>query len=373
MTDSPGLAANGHPPGAAQSSIESQRRALTERYARADNLRGALQTLTTLVPLAVLWWAVSFSAAVSYVLTAALVVLMALFLLRAFVLMHECGHGSLFRAGRLNRACGFLFGVVCGMPAKVWSRHHAFHHASNGDWEKYRGPLTIMTLEEYQVMSAIRQRRYRQARAIWLAPFAGFLYLIVMPRYNWLRGHVLFASHLIRSMIASPRAPFRQHVCDFKSSSWSSASDYWHMSANNLALFGLWGAMAWLMGPLLFGVCYIASLSLAGGAGIMLFAVQHNFEQSYASASEGWDFHAAAIEGTSFLALPRWLNWFTANIGYHHIHHLSARIPNYHLAACHAAHAHLFRGVTRITLAQVPRALRCILWDRRARCIVPAG
>lgn len=105
----------------------------------------------------------------------------------------------------------------------------------------------------------------------------------------------------------------------------------------------------------------------------MLFAVQHNFEQSYASASEGWDFHAAAIEGTSFLALPRWLNWFTANIGYHHIHHPSARIPNYHLAACHTAHVHLFRGVTRITLTQVPRALRCILWDRRARCIVPAG
>ncbi len=98
------------------------------------------------------------------------------------------------------------------------------------------------------------------------------------------------------------------------------------MRWNNLVLIGLWALMAWLVGPLLFFVCYTISISLAGAAGIVLFSVQHNFEHSYASHHEGWDHTRAAIEGTSFLVLPRWLNWFTVNIAYHHIHHLSARI-----------------------------------------------
>ncbi|MGL6112343.1 MAG: fatty acid desaturase, partial [Rubrivivax sp.] len=112
------------------------------------------------------------------------------------------------------------------------------------------------------------------------------------------------------------------------------------------------------------------ALSLAGGAGIALFTVQHNFENSYASGNAGWDYHRAALEGTSFLVLPAWLNWFTANIAYHHVHHLSARIPSYCLAACHEENASLFAKVARIHLAQVPHALHCILWDKAARRIV---
>ena len=142
------------------------------------------------------------------------------------------------------------------------------------------------------------------------------------------------------------------------------------MCCNNLALLSLWGLMAWAIGPLLFFVCYTVSLSLAGGAGILLFAVQHNFEHAYASHNEHWDYHAAVMEGTSFLALPRWLNWFTANIAYHHIHHLSASIPNYCLHACHSEHGLLFSGVTRISLRQIPHALKYILWDTHARRIV---
>jgi omega-6 fatty acid desaturase (delta-12 desaturase) len=98
--------------------------------------------------------------------------------------------------------------------------------------------------------------------------------------------------------------------------------------------------------------------------------VQHNFEHAYASRSEGWDYTRGAIEGTSFLVLPRWLNWFTLSIGYHHIHHLSARIPSYCLADCQNEYAHLFTGVTRIRLAQVPAAVKCILWDTVAQRIV---
>ena len=260
----------------ALAALRLQRRAIIDRYGRASDLHGLQQTLTTLVPLAVLWWGIALSASVSYALTAGWVVLMAFFLVRVFVLMHECGHASLFRSAWLNRTCGFVFGVVSGMPAHVWSQHHAFHHSSNGDWEKYRGPLDIIALEDYRAMSATGQCRYRRARSVWLAPMGGFMYLIFMPRYTWLRGNVLFAHHFIRSLITQPRAPFKQHGRDFKSPCWASRREYWHMCGNNVALFGLWGVMAWLAGPLLLAVCYVVSLSLAGGAGIMLFTVQHN-------------------------------------------------------------------------------------------------
>jgi omega-6 fatty acid desaturase (delta-12 desaturase) len=142
------------------------------------------------------------------------------------------------------------------------------------------------------------------------------------------------------------------------------------MSANNLALLALWALMAWWMGAPLFTAFYLVAASLAGGAGLALFTVQHNFEQSYASGNEGWDYDRGAIEGTSFLKLPGWLNWFTANIGYHHIHHLSARIPSYCLVACHDEYASLFTSVRRIGLVQVPAALKCILWDTLTQRIV---
>ena len=132
----------------------------------------------------------------------------------------------------------------------------------------------------------------------------------------------------------------------------------------------LWSLMAWSIGPTLFFACYVVSASLAGAAAIVLFTVQHNFEHSYASGDEGWDSDIAAIRGTSFLVLPGWLNWFTADIAHHHIHHLSARIPNYRLLRCHKEYEHLFSDVTRVTLSQVPKALKCILWDTRLQRII---
>jgi omega-6 fatty acid desaturase (delta-12 desaturase) len=139
---------------------------------------------------------------------------------------------------------------------------------------------------------------------------------------------------------------------------------------NNVVLLLLWLLMGWLLEPLLFALVYVSSLSLAGGAGIVLFSVQHNFEHAYASGDAGWDYDQAALQGTSFLLLPSWLNWVTLDIAYHHIHHLSARIPNYRLQACHAENTPLFAGVQRVTLRQIPAALQYILWDKQARHLV---
>jgi acyl-lipid omega-6 desaturase (Delta-12 desaturase) len=350
--------------------IKALKRTIIHAHARPDDRSGFLASAATLVPLATLWALVVPSAAVSYWLTAAIVVLMTLFLLRVFVLMHECGHGSLFRSARLNKAFGFVFGVLSGMPQYVWSKHHLFHHSTNGNWSRYRGPLNIVAASDYAAMSGRQQRRYRRARSLWLAPLAGFVYLLLNPRLTWVRGSLGLLAHMVRRKIAQPGVALRAHAASFETPYWGSPSEYWHMSANNVALLALWVAMASLVGPGLFFACYVASVSLAGGAGIVLFTVQHNFEHSYASAEAGWDYDTAAIEGTSFLVLPAWLNWFTANIGYHHVHHLSARIPFHRLVACHTEYEHLFEDVRRITLAQIPAALKCVLWDTDARRII---
>jgi omega-6 fatty acid desaturase (delta-12 desaturase) len=339
--------------------VKTQKRALINRYAKPENSSGLFQVLNTLVPFAALWYAVAPSAEISYWLTAGIALLMILFLTRVFVLMHECGHGSLFRTGRLNKAFGFLLGVVSGMPQYVWSQHHAYHHSTNGNWAKYRGPFVVDTTDDYAAMSEKQQRKYQLLRRIWMLPLHAFVYVIFMPRYTWLRGSASFLWHLATGRKA-----------EFKTRYWSTPAEYWHMTGNNIVLLSLWLAMSLAIGWELFFTVYIISVSLASGIGIMLFTVQHNFEHSYASGDDGWDYDTAAIEGTSFLVLPGWLNWFTANIAYHHIHHLSASIPNYRLAECHDENQHLFSGVARIRLAEIPRALTYILWDTRARRII---
>jgi omega-6 fatty acid desaturase (delta-12 desaturase) len=340
------------------------------RYTKADNIKGTTQLLTTLVPLGLLWWAAVRGAATSYWLTIAAMLLISLFTLRVFVLMHECGHNSLFRSRRLNRAIGFVLGVVSGMPQYVWSKHHNFHHAHNGNWEKYRGPYTTLSIDEYAALSGVQQRLYRGKCSIAAAPFAGFIYLIFNPRFTWLKGSIGLLIHIVRSKLARPKVSMKEHAASYETPYWQSTKEYWHMFWNNVVLLGAWGLMCWAFGTALFLSIYVLSVSVAGGAGIVLFTVQHNFKHAYASDSERWDYDTGAIEGTSFLILPRWLNWFTVNIGYHHIHHLSANIPNYRLVKCHNEYQHLFPDVTRVKLSQVHNALKCILWDTRAQRII---
>ncbi|HEY4972706.1 MAG TPA: fatty acid desaturase [Steroidobacteraceae bacterium] len=348
--------------------IRQQRRAIVARYARSNNAKGLTQAATTLLPLALLWWV--GGAGASPWLIGAATLLITLFTLRVFALMHECGHGSLFRSQRLNRAAGFLLGVVAGMPQYVWSQHHNYHHAHNGNWEKYRGPYTTLSVDEYAALSGAQQRLYRGKCGMAAAPIAGFIYLIFNPRFTWLKGSIGLLLHLAARKAAQPGISLREHAGSFTTRYWKSAKEYWHMFWNNVVLLSIWVLMCWAFGSAHFFAIYLTSVSIAGGAGIILFTVQHNFEHAYASDSEHWDRTAGAIKGTSFLILPRWLNWFTINIGYHHIHHLSASIPNYYLVGCHNASVHLFPDVRRVKLSQVRRALKCILWDTRAQQII---
>jgi omega-6 fatty acid desaturase (delta-12 desaturase) len=322
------------------------------------------------VPLTLLWCTAAFSTRWSYLVTVGALLLISLFTLRVFALMHECGHNSLFRSPRLNRGFGFLLGVISGMPQYVWSQHHSFHHAHNGNWERYRGPYATRSVDEYAAMSAGQQRRYRQKCSLGAAPLAGFIYLIATPRLTWIKGSIGLVIHALKTKLAKPTVSWRTAADSFQTPYWKSAKEYRHMSWNNVVLLTAWALLCWAIGPTLFFAVYLLSLSIAGGVGIILFTVQHNFEHSYASDSESWDYTTGAISGTSFLVLPPWLNWFTINIGYHHIHHLSASIPNYCLAQCHNEQQHHFSQVRRLKLSQVAESLKCILWDEQSQRII---
>lgn len=354
----PGLTPEG--PDVPLSLDRAHKRSMARGFARPEDRRGLVQAATTLLPLAGLWYAAAVVQ--SATLLALLTLAIAMFVLRVFALMHDCGHGSLFRSRKLNRGFGFLFGVVCGMPQYVWAHHHQRHHATNGNWARYRGPLAILSVNEYDLLTPAQRRAYARVRNPGLAPLAGLVYLVVNPRVTWLLGSAALVRHAIRRQLAYPRDPAGA-LATFRTRHWASATEYRHMTLNNLAVFGAWLAMSAWIGPGRFFAIYLASSAIAGAAGLALFTVQHNFEHSYASGDDGWDPDRAALSGTSFLVLPAWLNWFTADIGYHHVHHLCAHIPNYRLAACHAEHRDLFAAVPRLRLADVGRSLQFILWS----------
>jgi omega-6 fatty acid desaturase (delta-12 desaturase) len=341
---------------------QASKREIVDSFATPSDLLGSLQFLSVIAPIAGLWFLIGQTWLESVWLDAAATAALSLIMLRGFVLMHDCGHHSLFRSKRLNRIAGFLLGVLSGLPQQVWAENHRYHHVTNGNWDRYRGPMNVASVAEYLAMNARERRRYRFTRDILLAPVAGFLYFLVNPRVNWLRA----TFHLLRGRLArvagKPPAALPRYC--------ASMTHYRYMLWNNLALLAIWAAMAWAVGPWTFFVCYVVSGSLAGGFGIILFTVQHNFEHSYASANEGWDRDEAALHGTSFLVLPRWLNWITADAAYHHVHHLCAGVPNYRLAACHEEHAQMFASVTRMGLFEIPAALKHVLWDVAARRLV---
>jgi acyl-lipid omega-6 desaturase (Delta-12 desaturase) len=343
------------------------------RYAKPDDVTGLQQVMISLAALIVLWLAVARLDRLSHWLSAVDGIFITLFTLRLMALMHECGHESLFRSSWLNRAFGFLLGVTTAMPQFVWSQHHGFHHEVSGDWESSRGTLNILSVDEYAALTAAQQKRYRRARSPALALLAGFLYLLFNPRITWLKGSAAFSSHVLRKKFNQPGVSFQAHAATFVGPYWKSAREAKHMLWNNVALLGLWLVMSWAVGPLLFFTIHIASISLTGAAAIVIFTVHHNFEDSYAVRTASLDHDAATLYGTSFVVLPSWLHWFTANVGYHHIHHLCPGIPNYAMVDCHREYAHLFDDVRRVMPSQILPTLKCILWDTRAQKIISIG
>ena len=346
--------------------LKKQKAELINEFAKRNNLTALWQTLNTIVPYFLLFYFAIESLSISYWLTAFICMLLILIVMRVFMMMHDCGHGCLYEKPLPNQIVGFIMGVLCGVPQYVWSKHHAYHHATNGNWSKYRGPLSVLSVDEFKNLNQKKQKSYENNRNILLAPLGGFMYFIFTPRFTWLKGSLQFCIFLLLGKLKNKSKSLKSLSQEFETGYWNTWQEYAHMAANNLVLITAWVLGAYYFGALSFFLVYTIVLSLAGALGIILFTIQHNFEDSYASDDEAWDYFSAALEGTSYLDLPKLLHWFTANIGYHHIHHLSARIPNYKLRECHEKYAALFEGVKRIRLKDTAKSFKYILWDNHA-------
>jgi omega-6 fatty acid desaturase (delta-12 desaturase) len=354
----------------ARDQLKAESATIIKKYADRSNAKAAIQCLNTLIPYFVLFYLAMDSLARSTWLSAVYILLLSLFTVRIFMLMHDSGHFSMFRTRGLNSLSGFFTGVLVGMPQYVWSQHHNYHHATNGNWEKYRGPLNVLSVREYEKLSPAKQKMYRYSRNILMIPVGAFMYFIFNPRFNWMFGSLKFCLGVLGKKLKDSRTPLKTIFAGQESRVWKSGKEYWHMTMNNIFLLGSWAAASWYFGAATFFTVYLISLSLAGAAGIIIFTIQHNFEGSYASEDKDWDYHLAALKGTSFLTFPRIINWFGLDIAYHHIHHISARIPNYNLARCHKEYAYLFDDVKRISLGDIANSLKQILWDTKGRRII---
>ena len=339
-------------------------------YTVKSNSIATWQVLNTLIPFILLWIGYAFFVEVSVYFAIPFALVISFFILRSFVLMHDCGHRSLFKSKRANQLVGFSLGVITGMPQAVWSRNHTYHHNTNGDWVKYRGVFNILSTDKYDKLPKSVKRHYWLFRQPLILIPAGFFYVLLNPRFSWFFGTLLMLWK-IGALLMTFRFSEAVHVANkWDTRFWKDKKDYLHMTYNNIVLLSIWVVMCMTTGVAEFFILYVISTSLAGSIGILLFTIQHNFEDSYATDTAHVNHYRAALEGTSMLVLPKFLNWFTADIAYHHLHHLSVAIPNYRLAACHNEFASLFASVKRVCLNDALQTFNYQLWSPEQQKIV---
>ncbi|MGI0487441.1 fatty acid desaturase [Pantanalinema rosaneae CENA516] len=332
-------------------------------YMKSNDLWATYQIFNTVVPYILLWFLAYKAAFISYWLLPPIIILITLFSGRCFSLMHDCGHYSLFSSRRVNRAIGFMLGVINAIPQYPWSRGHAYHHKTNGDWERYRGPAALISTTEFAKLSPSAQWWYEFLRHPLMLFPGGFFYLAIKPRLALLAGTYDFIRHGLTCLKQDPGMGLAKIISSYKSRNWYTAGEFWDLLFNNICVISSWILFGYLLGFGFFFSVYSITLTCSAALFICVFFVQHNFDGSYAHKTEGWDYLLGAIKGSSYLKLPAIFNWFTADIGYHNIHHLSERIPNYNLAACHKRNMHLLADAKILRIRDIPDCFKFILWD----------
>jgi acyl-lipid omega-6 desaturase (Delta-12 desaturase) len=307
-------------------------------YTRSRRVRSMVDLATSVAPYLGLSALMYLALDVSYLLVLALAIPAAGFLLRTFIMFHDCAHGSFLRTKRANCWLGTALGLLVFQPFVSWRHEHAVHHASSGDLDRRGvGDVATLTVAEYAALPWRGRLAYRLFRNPLVMFGLGPIWALMLRPRLISRG-------------ARPRT--RRSVM-----------------LTNVALAAIVGTLCWLLGWREYLLVQMPTALLAGSAGIWLFYVQHQFEGTYWERAEDWNYGDAALQGSSYLKLPKLLEFFTGNIGLHHVHHLSARIPNYNL---HRAHEEvpIFREVPTITLWDGLRAVRLKLWDERRHRLV---
>jgi acyl-lipid omega-6 desaturase (Delta-12 desaturase) len=310
-------------------------------YREPNCVRSMVELIITFVPFVVLWVLMWAALSTGYWLGMLLAVPAAGFLVRLFMIQHDCGHGSFFRRRRANDWVGRVIGVLTLTPYDFWRHSHALHHANSGNLDhRGFGDVDTLTVREFLALSRWRRLMYRLYRNPIVMFGIGPIYLFVLQQR--------LPAGLMRS-------------------SWH----FWLSTmATNLAIALLAATMIWLVGIGPFSLVQVPITLLAGSIGVWLFYIQHQFEDTFWARSDGWNFHDAALHGSSHYDLPSVLRWFTANIGVHHVHHLCSRIPYYRLPQVLVDYPQL-AAVGRLTLRESLQCVRMVLWDERRRRLIP--
>ena len=303
-------------------------------YREPNRARSLFELAVTVIPFLMLWAAAWWALDVSRWLSLAIAVVNAAFLLRLFTIQHDCGHGSFFASRRMNDWVGRVLGVLTVTPYAVWRRTHAIHHGSAGNLDKRGiGDIVTLTVDQYNALSPLRRLQYRLYRS----PVTLF---VIAPFYIFLMQN---------------RLPVGL-----------SGRQYWISAmGTNLAILTVLGAI-WFFGgwePIL--LIFLPTTLVAATAGMWLFYVQHQFEHTSWEFEPVWQLHDAALHGSSYYVLPPLLQWFSANIGIHHVHHLYSRIPFYRLPEVLRDHVEL-STINRMTIRESLASARLHLWDVRS-------
>ncbi len=310
---------------------------IIKKYNRPDNTKSLWQIVNTVVPYIGLWVAMIYSLNISYWLTLGLSIIAAGFLARIFIIFHDCGHGSFFKSKKLNKIIGIITGAIVFTPYHKWHYQHKIHHKTVGNLDKRGvGDVKTLTVEEYKSFSRSKRFVYRLYRnPVMLFIIAPFFLFTVVNRFSKkeLPGNINLYTHL-----------------------------------TTLALIVAVIAISLLIGFKTFILIQIPVLYFASGFGVWLFYVQHQFENTVWEREENWKFRNVAMEGSSYLKLPKLIQWFSGNIGYHHLHHISPKIPNYKLETCYNENP-LFQKKP-VTLQEGIKAIRLNLWDETKKRLV---
>lgn len=306
-------------------------KSVVEPFSKSDTKIAVRQLIITLVLYAAGWVAMYYSLQVGYWLTLLLAIPMAGLLVRIFIFFHDCGHNSFLPSTKANRRLGFWLGILVFTPGEQWWKAHAIHHATSSNLDRRGvGDVTTLTVKEYLALPFFKRLGYRLFR----------------------NPLVMFGLGPIFMFLIKHRLPLP--VLGKK----ETLSVVW----SNLAIIGLAAGLSLLMGFQNYVLIQLPIIWLGGMAGIWMFYVQHQFESSYWARHPEWEYVASAFEGASYYQLPKALQWFTGNIGFHHIHHLSPRVPNYRLEDAYRS-SEVLRNPLTLTIRESLRTIPLTLID----------
>jgi omega-6 fatty acid desaturase (delta-12 desaturase) len=311
---------------------------IIKKYNQPVLSKSIWQLLNSYVPYAIMWYLMYLSLQYSYLITLLLAIVASGFLVRIFIIFHDCGHGSFFKSAKANNIFGMLSGIVALTPYRMWHHHHRIHHASAVNLDK-RGIGDVWTMTRDEFISAPKNKKlmYRFFRNPFLMFIIGPLFVI-----------------------------FKQNRFTNKR---MNKEDKWNMYLTNLAVLAMAIGISMLIGIKAYLIIQLPLIFISHSIGIWLFLIQHNFDDIEWERSDNWDYKTAALKGCSFLKFPAMFQWFTGNIGFHHVHHLSPRIPNYNLARCHYEND-IFNVVKPIRFFDTFKFLKLHIWDEEIQKMI---